>query len=116
MTGLVLAARRTRMVAIGTDATLGALRRGAALVMVALDAGSIASSHDVTGAIAEGRAMAWKTKEDLGALLGEKAVALFAILHTGIAAELKALGAASNAGATTTTEGAGCSSRCPEAR
>ncbi len=115
MVGLLLAARRTRMLAVGGDAACAAVRDGAPLVVVALDAGSVATSLEIKGAVADGHAIAWKTKNQLGALLGEKAVALCAVRHVGIAEQLKILRAAADAGAATTREGAECS-RCPEAR
>ena len=114
MAGLMLAARRTNALAIGTDASLEAIRRGAPLAVVAVDAGTISKTLEVQGAVAEGRAMAWKTKNELGALLGQEAVAICAVRHTGIASELQVLRAAADAAAVTTREGAECSRR-PEA-
>ena len=114
MSGLLLAARRTNALAVGTDASLEAIRRGAPLAVVAVDAGTVSKTLEVQGAIAEGRAIAWKTKNDLGALLGEKAVAICAVRHSGIASELQVLRAAADAAAVTTREGAECSKR-PEA-
>jgi len=117
LAGLLLAARRTRVLAIGADEALGALRSGKAdLAIVAVDAGSIASKIEVQQAVAEGRAIAWKTKADLGALLGEANVAICGVCHAGIASELRDLRAAADAGAATTREGSGCSSTVPEAR
>jgi predicted RNA-binding protein YlxR (DUF448 family) len=115
MVGLLLAARRTRALAIGAQAAHDALRRGEAMAVVAADAGSVASSLEVEGAIRDGRAMAWKTKSELGALLGEESVAICAVCHAGIAAELKALRVAADAGAAAMGESTGCSRR-PEAR
>jgi predicted RNA-binding protein YlxR (DUF448 family) len=114
MSGLMLAARRTNMLAVGADASLEAIRRGAPLAVVAVDAGKIAQTLEVQGAVAEGRAIAWKSKVELGALLGVEAVAIFAVRHTGIASELKVLRAAADAAAVATREGAECSRR-PEA-
>jgi predicted RNA-binding protein YlxR (DUF448 family) len=116
MTGLALAARRAGALAIGADAALGALRRGAPLVIVAVDAASIAQATEVQQAVAEGRAIAWRTKNDLGTLLGEEAVAICAVVHTGFAKELRDVRAAADAAAATIREGAECSSRRPEAR
>jgi predicted RNA-binding protein YlxR (DUF448 family) len=116
MAGLLLAARRTGAVAIGGNAATDAIGRRGAFAIVALDAGRVASSIEVDRAIREGRAIAWKTKCELGALLGEEVVAICAVCHTSIAAELKTLRAAADAGAAATREGAGCSSRRPEAR
>lgn len=116
MVGLLLAARRTRALAVGTDESLGALRRGAPLAIVAVDAGSVAKSREVGQAVAEGRAIGWKTKVELGAILGESTVAICAVRHDGFAEQLKTLRAAADAGAATTREGARCSSPVPEAR
>jgi predicted RNA-binding protein YlxR (DUF448 family) len=120
--GLVMAARRTGALAVGADASLEAVRRGAPLLVVAVDAGNAATAHEVGRAVTEGRAVAWKTKSDLGAWIGEDAVAMLAVRHAGIAGELKTLRTAADAGAsmmTTTTratrEGARCS-KSPEAR
>lgn len=116
MTGLLLAARRTGALAVGADESLGALRRGAPLAIVAVDAGVIARSREVEQAIAQGKAIAWMTKADLGAVLGETAVAICVVRHAGIADQLKTLRAAADAGAAT-REGARCSSSpVPEAR
>ncbi|HEY1694055.1 MAG TPA: DUF448 domain-containing protein [Polyangiaceae bacterium] len=115
LAGLLLAARRTKALAIGADAALEAIRRGAPLAIVAVDAATVAQTLEVTGAIAEGRAVAWKTKAELGQLLGETAVALCAIRHAGIAGELQGLRMAADAAAVTTREGVECSRR-PEAR
>jgi len=114
MSGLMMAARRTNGLAVGADASLEAIRRGAPLVVVAVDAGKIAQTLEVQGAVAEGRAIAWKAKNELGALLGEEAVAICAVRHAGIASELKVLRAAADAAAVATREGAECSRR-PEA-
>jgi len=121
--GLLLAAHRLRALAIGADASLAALRVGnacgsasAALAVVAVDAGSVASGKVLADAVASGRAIAWGTKSELGGLLGEKAVAICAVRHGRIAAELKRMRAAADAGVTMTGEGAACSSRFPEAR
>ncbi|HEX3345779.1 MAG TPA: DUF448 domain-containing protein [Polyangiaceae bacterium] len=114
MSGLMMAARRTNALAVGADASLEAIRRGAPLAVVAVDAGKIAQTLEVQGAVAEGRAIAWKAKHELGALLGEEAVAICAVRHAGIASELKVWRAAADAAAVATREGAECSRR-PEA-
>ena len=117
--GLLLAARRSRGLAIGADAAVEALAQGAPLAVVAVDAGSIAATAEVERAIAAGRAIAWSTKGDLGGLLGERSVAICAVRHEGIADEMKRVRAAANAGAavagSAVREGAECS-RFPEAR
>jgi predicted RNA-binding protein YlxR (DUF448 family) len=115
LAGLLLAAARLRAVAVGADEATAALRSGAPLVVVAVDAGTVVGKPEVVRAAGEGRAVAWKTKSELGALLGESAVALCAVRHAGIAEWIKNVRAAADAGAATAREGAGCS-RFPEAR
>ena len=115
MVGLLMAAWRSRSLAIGSDAARDALTGGAPLAVVATDAGSVRNSLEVERAISEGRAIAWKTKNELGALLGGEAVALCAVRHAGIASELQFMRAAVDAGTAATREGAECSRR-PEAR
>ncbi len=87
--------------------------------VVAVDAGGVATTAEVQRCIAAGRAMAWRTRSELGGLLGERSVAICAVRHAGIAAELKRMRVAADAGAAATTsatrEGAECS-RFPEAR
>jgi predicted RNA-binding protein YlxR (DUF448 family)/ribosomal protein L7Ae-like RNA K-turn-binding protein len=114
MGGLVLAARRQRAVAIGTDASMEALRGGASLAIVATDAGAVASSTEVARAVVAGRAVAWSTKDELGALLGAESIAICAVKHERIATELKRVRAAAVAGASAMGEDAEC--RRPEAR
>jgi predicted RNA-binding protein YlxR (DUF448 family) len=89
MEGLVLAARRTNSLAIGADAACEALGKDAPLVIVARDAGSVIEKMTVGDAIAEGRAVAWGTKERIGALLGRSEVAIAAVTNKSIAAEMK---------------------------
>jgi predicted RNA-binding protein YlxR (DUF448 family)/ribosomal protein L7Ae-like RNA K-turn-binding protein len=67
--GLLVAAARSRKIAPGTDAVVGADVRGqAALVLVATDAAAGAELSVVRRAISEGRGVAWGTKKVLGAL------------------------------------------------
>jgi predicted RNA-binding protein YlxR (DUF448 family) len=121
--GLLLAVHRLHDLEVGADASIQAMNTGAPLLVIAADAGAIARSSTVARCIAEGRAIAWSTKTELGALLGEGTVAICAVRHPGIAAELKRMRVAADAGLATVTdgtgntserEGAGC--RSPEAR
>jgi predicted RNA-binding protein YlxR (DUF448 family) len=121
--GLLLAAHRLRELKIGADAAVEAMNKGAPLLLVAGDAGAIARNTTVERCIAEGRAIGWSSKVGLGALLGEATVAICAVRHESIAAELKKMRIAADAGLalatdktgdTSTREGAGC--RSPEAR
>jgi predicted RNA-binding protein YlxR (DUF448 family) len=113
--GLLMAAFRARELAVGTDAALEALEQGAPLGILALDAGSLVSRTEIERCVAAGRAVAWGTKSELGSLLGAGSVAICAVRHAGIAAELKRMRVAADAGSAATREGAECS-RCPEAR
>jgi hypothetical protein len=127
--GLLLAARRLRAVEIGTEAALRVLgSEGSALAVVAVDAGSIAASRELERAAARGRAMAWSTKIELGALLGVDPVAICAVCHDSIAAQLVAARRTADAAAALQSEdsrardgrvakdeGTGCSRR-PEGR
>jgi uncharacterized protein len=119
MAGLLLAAHRSRALAIGADAAIEALERGASLGVLAVDAGGIAETAEVQRYVRDGKAIAWRTRNELGSLLGERSVAICAVRHAGIAAELKRMRVAADAGAAATTsatrEGAECS-RFPEAR
>ncbi len=119
MAGLLLAAHRLRALAVGADAALEALAHGAPLAVIAVDAAGIAETAEVLRCIASGKAVAWRTRSELGSLLGEQSVAICAVRHAGIAAELKRMRVAADAGAAATTsatrEGAECS-RFPEAR
>ena len=73
--GLLRAAVRSRQVARGADAVTGACRRDEAeLVLVACDAAAAADLTEVRRAVSEGRAVAWGTKERLGAIVALGAV------------------------------------------
>lgn len=66
--GLLLAAARARKVALGADAvTEAVLRDQALLVVVATDAAAAAELSAVRRAVAEGRCVAWGTKQVLAA-------------------------------------------------
>lgn len=109
MTGLFLAARRMGCLTVGTAASLEAIRQDAPLAIIAVDAGAIVSCLEVAGAIAAGRAIAWKEKNELGALLGEQTVAICAVRNEALAAELKRMCAVASAGAAAIREGDECS-------
>jgi hypothetical protein len=103
--GLMLAARRLRAVEIGAEAALRALGSSAsALAVVAVDAGSIAMAQELERATSRGRAMAWSTKIELGALLGVDSVAICAVCHDSIAAQLIAARGTADAAAVLRSE------------
>ncbi|WP_437686252.1 DUF448 domain-containing protein [Sorangium sp. So ce176] len=88
--GLLRSAVRSQSAAIGADAVVASCERGeAALVLVACDAAGDADLPEVRRAIAEGRAVAWGSKQALGALAGgarELGVAVMALSSASIAA------------------------------
>lgn len=68
--GLLIAATRSRRLVLGSDAVTFASQRGEVeLVVVATDAAAAADLTAVRRAVAEGRGVAWGTKERLGAAL-----------------------------------------------
>jgi predicted RNA-binding protein YlxR (DUF448 family) len=87
--GLVLGARRAGHVEIGTDASCEALTRGPVLAIVACDAGSVVKKDEVRRAAAEGRAVVWKDKAELGKLFGRDEVGIFCVTHAEIAREIQ---------------------------
>jgi predicted RNA-binding protein YlxR (DUF448 family) len=87
--GLLGGAWRARLLAVGADAANSALDQGAPFAVVACDAGGVIDRGGVARAIAEGRAVAWKDKQTLGALLGgREEVAVCAVLKDSIATQV----------------------------
>ncbi len=87
--GLLSAARRAGKVAVGSIAVKEALERGAAqLVVVATDARAAAQTDWVQGVVAQGRAVAWGTKQTLGAVVGREQAGVVAVLDDRIAGAL----------------------------
>jgi ribosomal protein L7Ae-like RNA K-turn-binding protein len=73
--GLLAAALRSKQLARGANAVVGACQRGEAeLVLVATDAAAAADLGEVRRAVAAGRAVAWGTKERLGRLVAPRPV------------------------------------------
>lgn len=88
--GLLAGAKRAGHVALGTDASFEAVHEGrAALLVVAADAGGVASADEVTRLAAEGRACAHTSKAELGSIFDRTELALVAVLHEGLAVEVK---------------------------
>lgn len=83
--GLILAARRSGKLAIGSVAVEQALDSdNVSLVVVARDARAAAETDRVRAAIAAGRAAAWGTKATLGAVLGRDETGVVAVLDNGL--------------------------------
>ena len=116
ITGLLSGAWRARMLAVGADAVSAALDKGAPLAVVATDAGGLVDRGALGRAIAEGRAVAWKDKQTLGALFGGRGeVAVCAVLNDSIATEIaSARTMATAVGGQGPVRGTAC--RSPEAR
>jgi predicted RNA-binding protein YlxR (DUF448 family)/ribosomal protein L7Ae-like RNA K-turn-binding protein len=89
--GLLAAAVRSRQLARGADAVTGACHREeAALVLVARDAAAAADLTEVRRAVAEGRGVAWGTKEELARLVAPGGGAQAAGAGVGVVAVLSA--------------------------
>ncbi len=87
--GLLGGAWRGKLLAVGADAASSALDRGAPCLVVASDAGTVIERGAFAAAIAEGKAIAWKDKRALGALVGGRdEVAVCAVLNESMAAEI----------------------------
>ena len=92
--GLLSSAVRSRQVAAGSDSVSKALAEGSApLVIVACDAAAAASVSSVVRAVAEGRAIAFGTKDGLGALFARPEVGVLAITSAPLAAAIRAAAA-----------------------
>ncbi len=81
--GIILGARRAGHLSIGGNE----VEAKAPFVVLAADAGSIAGKFD--RAIAEGRAVVFGTKAELGKMFGRGETAVFAVNHVGVARALK---------------------------
>jgi uncharacterized protein len=87
---LLGAARRAGKLEVGATAVDQALLDGRAeLVMLAVDARAAASGAACGRAIAEGRGLAWGSKETLGRALGRSEVAAAAVVDRGLSQALK---------------------------
>jgi len=88
--GLLGAARRAKKLEAGSAAVAEAVERGfAELLIVATDARAAASQSFLQPWIASGRALAFGTKESLGACLGRADTALLAVTEPRFASEIR---------------------------
>lgn len=86
---LIVVASRTRTIAFGADAVANALERGRVpLVVVARDAGGVASAIAQESVGAATHVARFSTKSELGRVFNRGEVALLALLDARIAAEL----------------------------
>jgi len=95
--GLLLGARRARLLAFGEEARETVGTGKATLAIVAVDAGASGTKGALLGAVHEGRVIAYGTKAELGALFGREEVAVVAITHPGVAAQIHCARAAADA-------------------
>ena len=88
--GLIASAVRSQRVEIGGEMAGKAIESGKAhLLVVARDAESAASLGPVMRAVADGSAVAWGTKEELGRLVRKSEVAVLGIVSKPLAAAVR---------------------------
>jgi predicted RNA-binding protein YlxR (DUF448 family) len=88
--GLIASAARSQRVQIGAEMAGHAYDSGKAyLLVVARDAAAGASTGPVLRAVAAGEAVAWGTKEELGALVGKSEVAVLGVTSERLAVALR---------------------------
>jgi ribosomal protein L7Ae-like RNA K-turn-binding protein len=95
--GLLLGARRAKLLAFGDEARECVGRGKAALVVLASDAGTGGLHGPIQAFMREGNAITFATKGELGKLFGRDEVAMVAILHKGIALQVHCARAAADA-------------------
>ena len=95
--GLLLGARRAKLLAFGAEARDSVGRGEADLAIVATDAGGSGTKGALLGAVHDGKAMAYATKAELGALFGREAVAVVAVIDSGLAHQIHCARAAADA-------------------
>ena len=89
--GLLLSARRARLLAVGADAVRDALAASRVqLLLLARDAAAAARTAAVVRCQARGLALMWSNKTRLGELLGRREVAVVAVEDAGLAVALAA--------------------------
>lgn len=91
ITGLLVAALRSKQAVLGADAVTEKAALGEVeLVVIAHDAAAAAGLPVVMRAVLEGRAIAWGTKSQLGALAGRAEVAVLGIQSAKLAEAMRA--------------------------
>jgi predicted RNA-binding protein YlxR (DUF448 family)/ribosomal protein L7Ae-like RNA K-turn-binding protein len=87
--GLLVGGRRAGHLAVGADQAASAMQSDAPLLVVASDAGTVVDKGFVARAVAEGRAVVWKNKVQLGTLLGRDEVSVVAVTNEAIAEQIQ---------------------------
>jgi ribosomal protein L7Ae-like RNA K-turn-binding protein len=95
--GLLLGARRAKLLAFGEEARESMGNGKASLAIVATDAGASGTKGALKGAVSEGRVVAFGTKAELGSLFGREEVAVVAVTHEGVARQIHCARAAADA-------------------
>ena len=95
--GLLLGARRAKLLAFGEEARETVASGKATLALIAVDAGASGTKGALMGAVKEGRAIAYGTKAELGLLFGREEVAVVAVTHSGVADQIHCARAAADA-------------------
>ncbi len=88
MEGLILAAIRTRQVALGADAAAEALEHGA-IIVAAKDAGRLVDHQPFRGARDSGRLIFWGDRARLGAFTRRDSLAVLAVTAPSLAQALR---------------------------
>ena len=102
--GLLLGARRAKLLAFGDEAREAVAKGAASLAIVATDAGASGTKGALLGALREGLVVSYGTKAELGTLFGREEVAVVAITHAGVAAQIHCARAAADAVSALTRE------------
>ena len=95
--GLLLGARRAKLLAFGEEAREAVGNGKATLALVAVDAGASGTKGALLLAVRDGRAIAYGTKAELGSLFGREEVAVVAVTHQGVARQIHSARAAADA-------------------
>ncbi len=85
---LLASARSKRAVQAGHDASFLAMSQTDTILVVATDAGSVATRREVTGWASEGRVCALATREQLGRVLGRNDIAVLAVMNHSMGHEI----------------------------
>lgn len=87
--GLVVAARGAGFLAVGAEKAVASMHKGAPLVVLARDAGSVGQKEEVVEAAGNGRAIVWRDKTGIGRVVDRTDVAMIAIENAGIARAIR---------------------------
>ena len=95
--GLLLGARRAKLLAFGEEAREAVASGKATLALVAVDAGASGTKGALKGAVARGASRRVTDKAELGSLFGREEVAVVAVTNAGVATQIHCARAAADA-------------------